>query len=272
MVVFSSHMLSLLGTTLNTVYYKNFLAHHLHHTLHCKWPHLLQSGPAVVHKNVQLSHCQHSGSSEISTLITRHEPMRWVTMTSVWHITRAVQHVITDTSEGVRRLPQQWQHVCNVAADYLKSAKRQVFHSFSNDPCMFSQYFLFNFSQALSSLPDLFQQLAKPPCSMSYHRSPSFQYYRVHTVGIGGQRGCGRLKSRQIDGVEEEAGNPVEIGWRLPRIEVAGNVCLRSPGPNQDYRANDGDAVGMATATPRLCDRAMDSTTTTESENTQEKP
>jgi hypothetical protein len=80
---------------------------------------------------------------------------------------------------------------------------------------MFSQYFLFSFSQALSSLPDLFQQLAKTPCSTWSHRSPSFQYYCVYAVGIGGQRGHGRPKSRQIDGVEEEAGNLVEIGWWL---------------------------------------------------------
>lgn len=39
--VFSSHMLSLLGTTLNTTDYRNFWAHHLHHTLHCRRPHLL---------------------------------------------------------------------------------------------------------------------------------------------------------------------------------------------------------------------------------------
>jgi len=69
-------------------------------------------------------------------------------------------------------------------------------------------------------------------------------------MGIGGQRGRGRLKSRWIVGVQEEAGNPAETGWRLPRIEVAGNVCLRRPRPNQDCRSDDGDVVG--TATPRL--------------------
>jgi hypothetical protein len=37
-------------------------------------------------------------------------------------------------------------------------------------------------------------------------------------------------------------------------------------------RFDNDDAVGMATATPRLCDSVMDSTTTTESENAQEKP
>jgi len=101
---------------------------------------------------------------------------------------------------------------------------------------------------------------------------PSFQYYCVYSIGIGGQRGRGRPKSRWIDGVEEEAGNLVEIGWQLPRIEDAGNVCLWRPRPNQDCRSDDGDAVGMATATARLCDWATHSTTITESENTQEKP
>lgn len=96
----------------------------------------------------------------------------------------------------------------------------------------------------------LFQQMAKPLCCRSSHRPPSFQYYRVYTMGIGGQRGRGRLKSRWIVGVQEEAGNPAETGWRLPRIEVAGNVCLRRPRPNQDCRSDDGDVVG--TATPRL--------------------
>ena len=137
---------------------------------------------------------------------------------------------------------------------------------------MFSQNILFSFSHALSSLPDLFQQLAKPPCSRSSHRYPSFQYYCVYAMGTEGQRGRGRLKSSWTDGLEEEAGNLVEIGWQLPRIEVAGNVCLRRPQPNQDCRSDDSDAVRMAASSPRLCDRAMDSTTTTESEKTQEKP
>ena len=60
-------------------------------------------------------------------------------------------------------------------------------------------------------------------------------------MGIGGQEGCGRLKSRWIDGVEEEAGNTVETGWQLSRIDVAGNVCLRRSRPNQDCRADDDD-------------------------------
>jgi hypothetical protein len=34
----------------------------------------------------------------------------------------------------------------------------------------------------------------------------------------------------------------VEIGWRLPRKEVAGDICLRRPRPNQDCRADDEDA------------------------------
>jgi hypothetical protein len=41
-----------------------------------------------------------------------------------------------DAAKGARHLPQDWQHVCNVAGDYLKSVKWQLFHSFPNDPCM----------------------------------------------------------------------------------------------------------------------------------------
>jgi hypothetical protein len=33
----------------------------------------------------------------------------------------------------------------------------------------------------------------------------------------------------------------VETGWRLPRIEVAGDICLMRPRPTQGYRANDDD-------------------------------
>jgi hypothetical protein len=33
----------------------------------------------------------------------------------------------------------------------------------------------------------------------------------------------------------------LEIGWQLPRIEVAGDICLRRPRSNQDSTANDDD-------------------------------
>jgi hypothetical protein len=33
----------------------------------------------------------------------------------------------------------------------------------------------------------------------------------------------------------------VEIGERLPRIEVAGDICVRRPRPTQDTRADDDD-------------------------------
>jgi hypothetical protein len=32
-----------------------------------------------------------------------------------------------------------------------------------------------------------------------------------------------------------------EIGWRMPRIEVAGDMCLRRPRPTQGCRADDDD-------------------------------
>jgi hypothetical protein len=32
-----------------------------------------------------------------------------------------------------------------------------------------------------------------------------------------------------------------EIGWRMPRIEVAGEICFRRPRPTQSCRADDDD-------------------------------
>jgi hypothetical protein len=31
----------------------------------------------------------------------------------------------------------------------------------------------------------------------------------------------------------------LEIGWQMPRIGVAGDICLRKPSPTQDFRADD---------------------------------
>jgi hypothetical protein len=33
----------------------------------------------------------------------------------------------------------------------------------------------------------------------------------------------------------------VDIGWRMPRIEVAGDISLRRPRPTQGCRTNDDD-------------------------------
>ena len=56
----------------------------------------------------------------------------------------------------------------------------------------------------------------------------------------GGQRARGRPISRWTDGVEEDAMKlVVEIGWRLPRTEVAGDISLRRPRPNQGCRTDD---------------------------------
>ena len=33
----------------------------------------------------------------------------------------------------------------------------------------------------------------------------------------------------------------VETGWRIPMIEVAGDICLRRPRPTQGWRADDDD-------------------------------
>jgi len=57
---------------------------------------------------------------------------------------------------------------------------------------------------------------------------------------LGGHRGHSRPKSNWIDRVEEDARNWVlEIGWQMPRIEIAGDICLRRPRPTQGSRAND---------------------------------
>ena len=58
----------------------------------------------------------------------------------------------------------------------------------------------------------------------------------------GGQGGRGRPKSSEIDGVQEDARSWfAEIGWRMPRVEVAGDVCLKRPRPTQGCRADDDD-------------------------------
>jgi hypothetical protein len=33
----------------------------------------------------------------------------------------------------------------------------------------------------------------------------------------------------------------VKIGWRMPRIKVDGDICLRRPRPTQDCKAKDDD-------------------------------
>jgi len=35
----------------------------------------------------------------------------------------------------------------------------------------------------------------------------------------------------------------VEIGWQMPRIEVTGDTCLRSPRPTQGCRTDDDDNI-----------------------------
>jgi len=44
-----------------------------------------------------------------------------------------------------------------------------------------------------------------------------------------------------LTGVEEE--RVVEIGGRMPSIEVAGDICLRRKTPTQGCRAHDDDGV-----------------------------
>jgi hypothetical protein len=65
----------------------------------------------------------------------------------------------------------------------------------------------------------------------------------------GGQRERGRPKSRWIDGVEEDARQFLQIGGRMPRIEVAGDICLKSPRPTLGCRSDDDlDLGGRFTA------------------------
>jgi len=33
----------------------------------------------------------------------------------------------------------------------------------------------------------------------------------------------------------------VEIGWQMPRIQTAGDICLRRPRPTQGCRVDDDD-------------------------------
>jgi hypothetical protein len=51
------------------------------------------------------------------------------------------------------------------------------------------------------------------------------------------------VADRNQDGLAEQRKTQgkwvLEIGWELPRIEVAGNVCLRRPRSNQGCSADD---------------------------------
>jgi hypothetical protein len=45
-----------------------------------------------------------------------------------------------------------------------------------------------------------------------------------------------------LTGWRKTQGNWVlEIGWQMPRIEVAGDICLRRPRPTHGYRVDDDD-------------------------------
>ena len=47
----------------------------------------------------------------------------------------------------------------------------------------------------------------------------------------------------------------VEIGWRMPRIEVAGEICLRRPRPTQGCRADDDDDNNIQGAHKNDCNK-----------------
>ena len=53
------------------------------------------------------------------------------------------------------------------------------------------------------------------------------------------------MADRNHDGLtgwrKAQGNRVVEIGWRQPRIEVAGDICLRRPRPTQGCRAGDDD-------------------------------
>ena len=53
------------------------------------------------------------------------------------------------------------------------------------------------------------------------------------------------MADRNHDGLtgwrKAQGNRVVEIGWRHPRIEVAGDICLRRPRPTQGCRIDDDD-------------------------------
>lgn len=134
------------GITVNTVYYRKFLEHHLCHALDCKWPHCLWSRSAVFRGNAQ-SHGLYSdwffqkmelGSLGASTTVTGYMPA-WLWFLSgsertiTFHLLQddrwwckwkqqAISDISrTDTADGVRRLLHMWQCFCNVAGHYIYS-------------------------------------------------------------------------------------------------------------------------------------------------------
>jgi hypothetical protein len=66
--------------------------------------------------------------------------------------------------------------------------------------------------------------------------------YFGHTLKVN--KDVSRPKSRWIDWVEEDARKLVaEIGGRLPRMEVAGDIFLRRPRPTQGCEAENDDIL-----------------------------
>jgi hypothetical protein len=65
---------------------------------------------------------------------------------------------------------------------------------------------------------------------------------RILWINAGGYRGCGRPKSRWIDGVEEDTRKLGCRNWGwMPRIEDAGDIFLRRSRPIQGCTADDDD-------------------------------
>ena len=59
---------------------------------------------------------------------------------------------------------------------------------------------------------------------------------------LGGQRDVTDRNQDGLTGQRKTQGNwVVAIGWRLPSIEVATEICSRKPRPTQGYRAGDDD-------------------------------
>jgi hypothetical protein len=127
------------GITVNTVYYRKFLQHHLCPALHCKWPQWLWSGSAVCPWQCSVTwpiqwfvQKMELGSLRTSTTVTGYMLM-WLQFLSgsertiTLHLLQddrwwweCKEHALTDTSrtdtaDGIRHLLHVWQSSCNVA-------------------------------------------------------------------------------------------------------------------------------------------------------------
>jgi len=61
-------------------------------------------------------------------------------------------------------------------------------------------------------------------------------------TNTGGQQDMADQSQDGLAGQRKMQGNwVVETGWRIPRIEVSGDICLRRPRPTQGHTDDDDD-------------------------------